>query len=43
MERSISALDASILAAHLDAWQGDLVGWLDAIDPGSAASRRTGR
>jgi len=39
---SISALDASILAAHLDAWQGDLVGWLDAIDPGSGQSRGPG-
>jgi len=39
---SISALDASILAAHLDAWQGDLVGWLDAIHPGSGQSRGPG-
>jgi hypothetical protein len=38
----ISALDASILAAHLDAWQGDLVGWLDAIDPESRSSRGSG-
>ena len=41
-ETAISALDASILAAHLDAWQGDLVGWLDAIDPASGSSRRPG-
>jgi hypothetical protein len=39
---SISALDASILGAHLDAWQGDLVGWLDAVDPRSGQSRGPG-
>jgi hypothetical protein len=30
---SIRAAEARAVAAHLEAWQGDLVGWLDAVAP----------
>ena len=35
----ISADESRGLTAHLRAWQGDLVGWLDAVERGEPASR----